>query len=281
MKQRWHVGYIADLVCFTVVVIVSLSERLSNAFFQLLRLIGSCLQIQEGYTLCNSLSWSQQVLNTKPILHWRQTARWFKVAQVTLVSRYCIYINTQPQKLARGSKGLWEGEVKLAVIYQLQQQQWLRHQCINKLQAHTHTLKPSCTMVLMRYNGKRSLLRVGSRCTMRWMLNSQLHTISPLMIPSCFYCTIKSSRVSAMNGVFWQEIKKTQSRKQQGRKPAKLLQKTGLEAEGIFIHPANIDFFSLLLSPSMLQTYPTPDPQPPPPLMPLSDTGLAESWVVL
>lgn len=103
-------------------------------------------------------------------------------------------------------------------------------------------------MVLMRYNGKRSLLRVGSRCTMRWMLNSQLHTISPLTISSCFYCMIKSSKVSAVNRGFWQEIKEMQSRKQQERKAPKLLQTTGLEAEGIFIHPANIDFFLLCCS---------------------------------
>lgn len=79
--------------------------------------------------------------------------------------------------------------------------------------------------------------------TMKWMLNSPSHTIPPLIIPSCFYCMIKSSRVSTVNGGFWQEIKETSSRKQQGRKAAKLPQTTGLEAEGIFIHPANIDFF--------------------------------------
>lgn len=137
-------------------------------------------------------------------------------------------------------------------------------------------------MVLMRYNGKRSLLRAGSRCTMRWMLNSQLHTIPPLTIPSCFYCMIKSSKVSTVNRGFWQKIKKTQSRKQQGGKAAKLLQTTGLEAEGIFIHPANIDFF---LCCSLHQCFkhipPTLHPLPPPPLVPLSDTGLAKSWVVL
>lgn len=53
---------------------------------------------------------------------------------------------------------------------------------------------------------------------------------------------IRSSRVSTVNEGFWQEIKGTQSGKQRGGDAAKLLQTTSLEAEGIFIHPANIDF---------------------------------------
>lgn len=91
---------------------------------------------------------------------------------------------------------------------------------------------------------------------------------------------IKSFRVSTVNEGFWHEIKGTQSRKQQGREAAKLLQTTGLEAGGIFIHPANIDF---CLCCSFHQCFKLTSPIPnryhhlsvPP-----SGTGPAESWVV-
>lgn len=101
------------------------------------------------------------------------------------------------------------------------------------------------------------------RTTMRWSPNSQSHGIHFLTIPSVFNLYDKESRVSTVNEGFWQEIKGTQSRKQQGRKAAKLLQTTGLEAEGIFIHLANIDF---CLCCSFHQCFKlTPHPHPPPP----------------
>lgn len=80
---------------------------------------------------------------------------------------------------------------------------------------------------------------------------------------------IKSSRVSTVNEGFWQEIKGTQSRKQHRRKAAKLLQTTSLEAEGIFIQPANIDFCLCCSFHQRFKLKPHPQPPPPPLRAPL------------
>lgn len=90
---------------------------------------------------------------------------------------------------------------------------------------------------------------------------------------------IKSSRISAVNEGFWQEIKGTQGRKQQRRKAAKVLETTSLEAEGISIHPCKYWFLSLLLFPSMLQNKPRSPTTTKHLTMPLSGTGPAVSWV--
>lgn len=91
---------------------------------------------------------------------------------------------------------------------------------------------------------------------------------------------IRSSRISAVNEGFWQEIKGTQGRKQQRRKAAKLLETTSLEAEGISIHPCKYWFLSLLLFPSMLQNKPrSPTTTTKHLTIPLSGTGPVVSWV--
>ena len=120
----------------------------------------------------------------------------------------------------------------------------------------------------MRCNRKGHLarLRVWNRCTTMWrMPNFQSHAIHLSKIFHFSLCMIKSCRVSTENEGFWQEIKGAHSGKQQGREAAKLLQTSGWEAEGIFIHPANIDF---CLCCSFHQCFKLPPlhPQTPPPL---------------
>lgn len=124
----------------------------------------------------------------------------------------------------------------------------------------------------MRYNrkGYSSECEVGAHTRGPWGQIPNRMRFTPRWFLLFSICMIKSSGVSTVNEGFWHEIKGTQSRKQQGRKAAKLLQTTSLEAEGIFIHPANIDFclccffhqcFNLPAPPSPAKT--TTSPWPP------------------
>lgn len=125
-------------------------------------------------------------------------------------------------------------------------------------------------MVLMRYNGKgySSKCEVGAQLCGGCRIPN-LTWFTPGRFPLFSICMIKSSRVSTVNEGFWQEIKGTQSRKQQRRKAAKLLQTTGLEAEGIFIHPANIDFCLCCSFHQCFKLNPSPQPLLPPLCAPL------------
>lgn len=122
----------------------------------------------------------------------------------------------------------------------------------------------------MRYNrkGHSSNCEVGAKPRGGCRIPNPMWFTS-WQFPLFSICMIKSSRVSTVNEGFWQEIKGTQSRKQQEREAAQLLQTTGLEAEGIFIHPANIDFCLCCSFHQCFKLTLNPQPPLPPPCAPL------------